>query len=155
MLSEFRPLFWCSEHPISLWRGSSHINKQFSDISWVPHHSTQFWRYLLRDSIRCYRFSGQSHKIAHPTTFRSQVNHKPRLHMCFWWPAVNWRLQQTLLGLQIPADSSGCYLYFWPACFKLEVPKTPTSRSTNLLERPPDSEKHFTDQITNLLQTQS
>lgn len=103
-----------------------------SDISWVPHHSTQFWHYLLTEYQMLQGKWSVIQDCLIPTTFKSQVSHKPRLHMCFWWPAVNWSLQQTLLGLQTTTNnSSGCYLYFWPACFKLEVPKTPTSGSTN------------------------
>ena len=36
--------------------------------------------------------------------------------------------------LQMPIISPGCYLFFWPHCYILEVPMTPSLGSVNLLD---------------------
>ena len=56
-----------------MWGLFPHTSKQFSDTSWVSCNSTQFWHYLLGDSVRFHRLRAQLYKAAPLTPhFRCQ-----------------------------------------------------------------------------------
>ena len=88
----------CSDHPMNLvwWRGEGkelifHVTKQFSDTSWESYNSTQFWHYLLGDSIKLHRLR------AHMTAFLFRCQLQTQLVTCASeQPAIDWRVQQPL-----------------------------------------------------------
>lgn len=69
-------------HPIPVCGFPPHTKKQFSDTSWVPSNSTQFWHYLPGDSIRPHELRIQSHKTApHPQPWDARGKTK-------WFPML-------------------------------------------------------------------
>ena len=50
-------------------------------------------------------------------------------------PQVKGSVLQDYFSLQMPTASPDCHLCFWPTGHRLEVPRTPSSGSINLLER--------------------
>ena len=119
------PTLLCSEHLISMWGEGVFFhasNKQCSDTSWVFYNSTQFWHYLPWGGIWFHKLRTQSHKTP-PATPTGDANCEPRLLPVL---LTNWLQiggsQDSLLRLQTPVASPGCYLYFWPTDCKSEVP---------------------------------
>lgn len=66
------------------WKSGAgfYIIKQFSDTTWVPYNSTNFWYCLSRDSIRFHQLRAQSHKPAPPPPQMPSAN--LGYHLLFW-----------------------------------------------------------------------
>lgn len=103
-------------------------------------YKIQFWHYPFGDSIRSHRLRGQFYKITlqcHRTQHIpiSDASCKPMLLSVL----LTHQLQigtshDSLLRLQTPVLSLGCYVYFWWTSYKSEVPMTTSLGSINLLE---------------------
>ena len=90
--------FWCV--CVKLWQGwVATPPSNFSDTSCMPYNSTQFWRYVHRNSIRSHRLRGSVPQDCHLLPTTSDTNGKSRL-LCFWPTSYRLEVPTTLsLGL--------------------------------------------------------
>ena len=80
-------MFWVSNFRMGRWGEVPHTSKEkFSGTSRESKDSSQFWHYLLGDSIRLHRLSAESYKAAplHPLIRLQPLVTSPSCDPHFW-----------------------------------------------------------------------